>query len=108
MTAAVKAQLLAHGAKLPVEPRNFAPAPRKPAPRPDVAPAAQSLAVAAVKEPAEKHVQLPPAPPIVGPWAIGHWTARRSVAYEPDARVMLTGPADEFDKLLAHLQAFKP
>jgi hypothetical protein len=60
------------------------------------------------KEPAEKHVQLPPAPADCGPWLIAHWTAQRATTYEPRARVVLTGPADEFEQLLAHLQAFTP
>lgn len=101
---AAQARALLGGKKAPSVPHNRtnAPPPTKDTKAPVARPEKPE------KEPAEKHVQLPPAPAVVGPWAIGQWTARRSVAYEPDARVMLVGPADEFDKLLAHLQAFKP
>jgi hypothetical protein len=60
------------------------------------------------KEPAEKHVSLPPPPADCGPWQVGSWCVRRTTTYDPAARVVLTGPAEDFDKLLTHLQAFKP
>lgn len=60
----------------------------------------------APKEPAEKHVQLPPPPVQPGPWPAGPWTVRRATSYPDTARVVLTGPSEEFDRLLAHLQVY--
>lgn len=108
MTAAVRNQLLAAGAKIPKEATSVPQVQRTPAPKGKTQPPAPEPGKSKEKEPVEKHVQLPPKPAECGPWAIGHWTARRSVAYEPDSRVMLVGPADEFEQLLAHLQQFKP
>lgn len=59
-------------------------------------------------EPVEKHVRLPPPPADCGPWPIGDWELRRATAYAPDCRMTLHGPAADFDRFFAYLQAYQP
>lgn len=102
MTADVQRQIAAaKGQKQPTTPLS-------PVQHTDVAETKRKLGKPKEKTPADKQVVLPPPPPDAGPWVVGHWTVRRTTTYEPAARVALTGPADEFEQLLAHLQAFKP
>jgi len=108
MTAAIREQLLAAGAKLPKEAITAPPSHPTQPPKGKTQPEGGEAGKSKQKPPTEKHVQLPPPPAEVGPWAIKHWTVRRATTYQPRARVVLTGPADEFEQLLAHLQAFKP
>lgn len=62
----------------------------------------------AAKEPAEKHAQLPPPPAECGPWPVGAWSLRRATTYAPAARLVLTGPAADFERLRAYLAAYTP
>lgn len=88
--------------EVPAKPRPLA----GPAPGPSSAP--REPRKGPENAPNEKHVCLPAPPAERGPWTAGPWTVRRTTTYEPAARVVLTGPAADFDRLLAHLQTLLP
>lgn len=108
MPAAWCAQLRAHLATRAQPADKLAPGvPAKPPPlagpaQPSSVPPAPRLGLE--NAPAEKHVCLPEPPAERGPWTVGPWTLRRTTTYEPAARVVLTGPAADFERLLAHLK----
>lgn len=82
------------------------PSPKRPAsPQQGKTPPAPPSAP--VSEETDEDATLPEGPQL-GRWQIGSFDVRTTTAYAPNIRLVATGPATDWPRFLAHLQAYQP